>query len=111
MPSNFEPCGLNQMYAMRYGTVPVVHAVGGLRDTVKNFDPFADGGKGAGTGWAYDSASVDALIHATGNAISTYRQYPDSFRGIALRGMASDFSWETAAKNYEELLIEAKYEW
>jgi len=91
--------------------VPVVHAVGGLRDTVQTFDPFAEEGRGTGTGWAYDHATADGLIYATGNAIRTYREHPESFKGIALRGMASDFSWESAAKNYEELLIEAKYEW
>lgn len=69
MPSRFEPCGLNQLYAMRYGTVPVVHAVGGLRDTVECFDPFQD----KGTGWTFEVADTDHLRDAMSHAISTYK--------------------------------------
>ena len=76
MPSRFEPCGLNQLYAMAYGTVPVVHAVGGLRDTVQAFDPFNN----AGTGWVYEWSDPEAFRHALGNALYTFRQFPDSFR-------------------------------
>lgn len=72
MPSRFEPCGLNQLYAMRYGTVPVVHAVGGLRDTVEKFNPFADTGP-TGTGWTFDHCDAESLRKAMGHAISTYR--------------------------------------
>lgn len=107
MPSRFEPCGLNQLYAMRYGTVPVVHAVGGLRDTVKPFSPFEN----AGTGWTFPAATSQELINAMGNAFTTYRQYPDAFRGLQLRGMAQDLSWDVAAQQYEDVLISAKYTW
>ncbi|CAI5536800.1 unnamed protein product [Closterium sp. Naga37s-1] len=107
MPSRFEPCGLNQLYAMRYGTVPVVHAVGGLRDTVTAFDPFND----SGLGWTFDHAEVGGLVHALGNAIYTYRDYRDSWRRLQRRGMAQDLSWDAAAVQYEEILVEAKYTW
>lgn len=107
MPSRFEPCGLNQLYAMRYGTVPVVHAVGGLRDTVKPFNPFDN----TGTGWTFSPAETGRMNDALGNAMYTYRSYPDSFRGIQLRGMAQDLSWEVAAAKYEDVMLGAKYTW
>eukprot|EP00271_Cylindrocystis_brebissonii_P006532 TRINITY_DN19307_c0_g1_i1.p1 TRINITY_DN19307_c0_g1~~TRINITY_DN19307_c0_g1_i1.p1 ORF type:complete len:750 (-),score=100.20 TRINITY_DN19307_c0_g1_i1:1340-3589(-) len=103
MPSRFEPCGLNQLYAMRYGTVPVAHCTGGLRDTIQDFNPFANGGAGAGTGWTFSPLSSDAMLGALWNAIATYRQYPESWRGIMLRGMQQDMSWERAASQYEQV--------
>ncbi|XP_024522799.1 soluble starch synthase 2-2, chloroplastic/amyloplastic-like [Selaginella moellendorffii] len=107
MPSRFEPCGLNQLYAMRYGTVPVVHAVGGLRDTVTPFDPFTN----SGLGWTFDRAEASAMTHAIGNAMWTYRDYKESWRGIQLRGMKQDLSWDHAAQQYEEVLLAAKFQW
>ncbi|KAI3936159.1 hypothetical protein MKX01_021439 [Papaver californicum] len=107
MPSRFEPCGLNQLYAMNYGTIPVVHAVGGLRDTVQPFDPYSE----SGLGWAFDRAEADKLIHAMGNCLLTYREYKESWRGIQKRGMMQDLSWDNAAQNYEEVLVAAKYQW
>ncbi|KAJ1401522.1 Starch synthase, catalytic domain [Sesbania bispinosa] len=107
MPSRFEPCGLNQLYAMNYGTVPVVHAVGGLRDTVKPFDPFND----SGLGWTFDSADSGKLIHALGNCLFTYREHKKSWEGLQRRGMTQDLSWDNAAQQYEEVLLAAKYQW
>lgn len=107
MPSRFEPCGLNQLYAMNYGTIPVVHAVGGLRDTVQPFDPYND----SGVGWTFDRAEVHKLIHALGNSLLTYREYKTSWEGIQRRGMMQDLSWDNAAQNYEEVLVTAKYQW
>jgi len=107
MPSRFEPCGLNQMYAMAYGTVPVVHAVGGLRDTVAPFDPFAD----AGLGWTFDRAEANRMIDALGHCLNTYRNYKESWRGLQARGMAQDLSWDHAAELYEDVLVKAKYQW
>jgi starch synthase len=107
MPSRFEPCGLNQLYAMNYGTVPVVHAVGGLRDTVHPFDPYNE----SGLGWTFDSADANKLIHALGNCLLTYREYKQSWEGLQRRGMMQDLSWDNAAQNYEEVLVAAKYQW
>lgn len=107
MPSRFEPCGLNQLYAMNYGTIPVVHAVGGLKDTVQPFDPYSN----SGLGWTFDRAEAHRLIHALGNCLLTYRQYRDSWEGLQTRGMTQDLSWDHAAEIYEEVLVAAKYQW
>ncbi|XP_039016995.1 granule-bound starch synthase 2, chloroplastic/amyloplastic-like [Hibiscus syriacus] len=107
MPSRFEPCGLNQLYAMCYGTVPVVHAVGGLRDTVQPFNPFEE----SGLGWTFDSADASKLIYALGNCLLTYRDYKESWDGLRRRGMMQDLSWDNAAQKYEEVLVAAKYQW
>jgi starch synthase len=107
MPSRFEPCGLNQLYAMRYGTVPIVHAVGGLRDTVTPFNPFEN----SGTGWTFPHADSWHFNEAVGTAMYTYRAFPESFRGIQVRGMAQDLSWEVAAQKYEDTMLAAKYQW
>ncbi|KAL2898486.1 Granule-bound starch synthase 2 chloroplastic/amyloplastic, partial [Bienertia sinuspersici] len=107
MPSRFEPCGLNQLYAMNYGTVPVVHAVGGLRDTVQPFDPYSN----TGLGWTFDRAEANRLIDALGNCLLTYRQFKDSWEGLQTRGMTQDLSWDHAAEIYEEVLVAAKYQW
>nr|XP_029119566.1 granule-bound starch synthase 2, chloroplastic/amyloplastic isoform X2 [Elaeis guineensis] len=107
MPSRFEPCGLNQLYAMMYGTVPVVHAVGGLRDTVHQFDPYAE----TGLGWAFERAEANRLIDALGNCLKTYRNYKSSWEGLQKRGMMQDLSWDNAAYRYEEILVAAKHQW
>ncbi|CAI5965910.1 unnamed protein product [Closterium sp. NIES-64] len=106
MPSRFEPCGLNQLYAMRYGTVPVVHATGGLRDTVEDFNPFANGGAGAGTGWSFSPLTQEAMMGALWTAIQTYREHKDSWQGLIQRGMTQDMSWNRAAQQYEQI-----FEW
>lgn len=99
MPSRFEPCGLNQMYSMRYGTVPVVHATGGLADTVITVDPASD----RGTGWAFSPLTADALATATSYALRTYTDHPGAWRAIQRRGMTTDFSWGRSAALYEEV--------
>lgn len=104
MPSRFEPCGLNQLYSMRYGTVPIVHATGGLADTVETVDP----GRDAGTGWAFRSFNASAFLDAIGWAILTFRAYPDAWRRIQERGMRRDVSWERAATAYEEVYATAR---
>jgi starch synthase len=107
MPSRFEPCGLNQLYAMRYGTIPIVHAVGGLRDTVTAYDPFNN----SGTGWRFDSAEAHKLRETMNYALGTFKDHRESFRGIQMRAMAKDYTWDQAAKNYEDRFIDAKYSW
>ncbi|KAL4447598.1 hypothetical protein ABPG75_004817 [Micractinium tetrahymenae] len=107
MPSRFEPCGLNQLYAMAYGTVPIVHAVGGLRDTVKPFNPF----ESSGTGWTFEFADSGRFRNAIGDALYTFREHRNSFRGLQERGMQQDLSWEHAAELYEDVLLQAKFQW
>lgn len=107
MPSRFEPCGLNQLYAMRYGTAPVVHAVGGLRDTVPPFNPFED----TGYGWTFDRCEASGLKEAMGNALETYRNHPDSFEKMQRRMMTQDMSWDNAAEMYEGVLVDALNQW
>ncbi len=95
MPSQYEPCGLNQMYSMRYGTVPIVRATGGLDDTVENYDPQ----DGAGTGFKFAAYNAGALLEKIREALYFYHQ-PKIWPQIQLNGMAQDNSWDAAAKRY-----------
>jgi starch synthase len=97
MPSRFEPCGLNQMYSLRYGTVPVVRAVGGLEDTVQDYD-----GKDQGTGFKFGEYHPRALWSALLRALDVFRDRA-AWAGIMRRGMAQDNSWDRSAAGYEEL--------
>jgi starch synthase len=99
MPSRFEPCGLNQMYSMRYGTVPIVHATGGLADTVTTVDPARDDG----TGWAFPEFTASSFAAALEYALVTYRQHPQAWRKIQWNGMTKDFSWNGSAALYEKV--------
>jgi len=101
VPSRFEPCGLTQMYALRYGTVPVVRRVGGLADTVRDGDE-TDIRQGRATGFTFERATVDELEWAVGRAVGLYGR-PDLWRGLQRNGMACDNSWEHAAKDYAAL--------
>ena len=98
MPSRFEPCGLGQMIALRYGSAPVVRRTGGLADTVRAWD----GPTGAGNGFVFDEASADALRAALERALRVYAQ-PDEWRALIARGMADDYSWRTTAGDYVRL--------
>jgi starch synthase len=100
MPSQFEPCGIGQMIAMRYGSVPVVRATGGLADTVSDLGP-ANGAR-KGTGFTFDDYTGDALWSALERALDVYRD-KKAWRGLQERGMKADFSWNASAKKYEEL--------
>jgi starch synthase len=101
MPSKFEPCGLNQMYSLRYGTVPIVRAVGGLDDTVQNFDAAT----GHGNGFKFGPFRADRFLERVYEALFAYADR-SVWRKIQINGMREDNSWENAARKYVEL-----YKW
>ena len=98
MPSLYEPCGLNQMYSMRYGTVPIVRATGGLDDTVENFDE----AQGTGNGFKFQSYTPEALLEKIREALYFYGQ-PDAWHRIQRNGMRMDNSWSAVARKYLDL--------
>lgn len=99
VPSRFEPCGLTQLQAMAYGTIPVVRAVGGLRDTV--LDPHVAGGRA--TGFQFFDFEPSALVQALSRAVGTYRNAPNLWRTLQRNGMTRDATWETSARRYRGL--------
>jgi hypothetical protein len=99
MPSAFEPCGLSQMMAMRYGTVPIVHETGGLKDTVRPYSDF----DGIGDGFSFDSYQGKALMLAIDAAIKIYFGEHDVFEVIKDRCMRKDFSWTKSAMTYMKM--------
>ncbi len=99
MPSKSEPCGLSQMNAMRYGTVPVVHATGGLRDTVPPVDEKGEGG----LGFTFQSYNADDFLWALKRCLDLYKNDAPRFRALQLRDMQQDFSWDKPAGRYMEL--------
>jgi starch synthase len=98
MPSLYEPCGLNQMYSMRYGTVPVVRATGGLDDTVQDFDRMHK----TGTGFKFERYTASAMLEKIDEALYCYAE-PEVWRTIQLNGMREDNSWRAAAEKYMDL--------
>src|SRR5277367_3221701 len=103
MPSRYEPCGLNQIYSLRYGTVPIVRATGGLDDTIENFDPKT----GHGTGFKFEEYSGRALLDCVRAALKTYQDHK-TWQAIQTNGMAKDFSWKPSAAAYVKLYEAAK---
>lgn len=97
MPSIFEPCGLNQLYSLRYGTLPIVRATGGLNDTVENYDET----NGGGTGFKFHTPTGHALYNTIGWAVSTFYDRPDHIAQMRGRAMAQHFSWDDSAAAYE----------
>ncbi len=98
MPSRFEPCGLNQMYSLRYGTIPVVRAVGGLDDTVENFDRVT----GMGNGFKFGEFRADKFLEKIYEALFAYNE-PEIWRKIQQNAMSVDNSWQNAARKYVQL--------
>ncbi len=98
MPSRSEPCGLTQMYALRYGTVPIVRSTGGLVDTVEPFDA----AKGTGTGFRFDTPDGTGLVWALDQALSAWKDRA-AWQGLMRRGMACEFSWDRSAREYVDL--------
>ena len=96
MPSRFEPCGLGQMIAMKYGTAPIVHAVGGLADTVQNFDPHTK----QGNGFAFTGLTVDNLVATVEQALSVYRN-SKLWQALQRNAMKANFSWDRSSQDYE----------
>jgi starch synthase len=98
MPSRYEPCGLNQMYSLRYGTIPIVRNTGGLADSVQHFDP----GSGVGTGCVFNDYDAAAVRWAVGTTLDWYG-VPASWQQLVQNAMAQDFSWTRQILKYESL--------
>lgn len=102
MPSRFEPCGLNQLYSQRYGTLPIVHSTGGLEDTVEQCDP----SRRSGTGFKMYNLHPDSLVNTVRWAVEVYRQHPELFKRMQLQSMRKKMGWDVAAAQYEDV-----YKW
>lgn len=97
MPSQYEPCGLNSMYSITYGTIPIVRATGGLKDIVKDFNPDS----GEGNGISFNDYNVESLVGAIYRAINYYKE--GSHQKIIENGIGIDYSWGKAAEEYAEI--------
>ena len=96
MPSKSEPCGLSQMIAMRYGTVPIVRETGGLKDTVHAYQAWND----SGNGFSFANYNAHDMLHVIGEAVSLYKNDPEAFARLQKRSMEGDFSWAKSAREY-----------
>ena len=99
MPSKSEPCGLSQMIAMRYGTVPIVRETGGLKDTVQAYEPWT----GQGNGFSFANYNAGDMAHVVCEAIDLYHDNRETFKTLQERGMNEDFSWKRSAKEYRTI--------
>ena len=97
MPSIYEPCGLNQIYSLKYGTLPIVRATGGLDDTVQQYNEST----GEGTGFKFRAADANAIYYTVGWAVSTYYDRKSHIQRMIQTAMAQDYSWEKSAHQYE----------
>lgn len=102
MPSAYEPCGLNQLYSLKYGTLPIVRHTGGLADTVENFNEET----GEGTGFVFNDLTPDAIFDTVAWAVYTWYNQPEKIEVMIHRAMKQEFSWETSVKEYENI-----YQW
>jgi starch synthase len=103
MPSRFEPCGLNQLYSLRYGTLPIIRSTGGLKDTVENFHEK----RGTGTGFCFDDLNAHALYNTIGWAVYTWYNNPTAYKTMQKNAMKKRFTWEDSARKYLEMYDEA----
>ncbi len=103
MPSRYEPCGLNQMYSLRYGTVPIVRSTGGLADTVEDYEPASD----TGTGFVFQDYTAVAMLSAVARAVKAHGE-ARAWAGLMARGMALDYSWRASAAKYAGLYERAR---
>jgi starch synthase len=99
MPSHYEPCGLNQIYSLKYGTIPVVRKTGGLADTVHDWDELIYSGNDSGNGFSFIDYSPDALSLSVRRAVNTFKS-KDTWHKIQINGMNNDFSWDNSALKY-----------
>jgi starch synthase len=95
MPSRYEPCGLNQIYSLKYGTVPIVRATGGLDDTIQDFSPLS----AEGNGFKFRDYAASGLLETIQRALRAYRDRP-LWEKLMVRGMSADFSWKRSASEY-----------
>src|SRR5271155_3656430 len=103
MPSRYEPCGLNQIYSLKYGTVPIVRATGGLDDTIEPWDART----GKGTGFKFTAYNGEALLLTIRQALDAYRD-PTSWQALMRNGMNKDFSWSASAREYGKIYDRVK---
>jgi starch synthase len=102
MPSHYEPCGLNQIYSLKYGTVPVVRKTGGLADTVQDWNEYNGYGQDTGNGFSFYEYSGKALLQSVQRAINDFHNKP-VWRKIQINGMTKDYSWKHSAEEYVKL--------
>ena len=102
MPSRFEPCGLSQMIAMRYGTLPIVRETGGLKDTVKPYNQYT----GEGNGFSFANYNAHEMKATVEMAVNVYRNQPDAWAKLMRNAMSEDFSFARSAEDYARLYID-----
>ena len=106
MPSHYEPCGLNQIYSLKYGTVPIVRKTGGLADTVQDCDEMTTLGLDAGNGYSFVDYNGYALTNAVERALRDFKNKP-VWAKLQSNGMIKDFSWKISAEKYIDLYKKA----